>query len=93
MKHDFYFGTYSVYEDYYAIGETVEEVKTILWKMYVYNCYNKPTKEDRRIFEEEVYIRKIKGVQAFGYNTAHGESYTLKANKLTRTEQTNKIRF
>lgn len=87
MTHEFYFGSYSAYEEYYAIGETPEEVKAILWKMYCYNCYNKPTKEDKATFEEEVYIRKINGVQAFGYNTKYGESYTLKANKLIRTDK------
>lgn len=79
-----YFGTYSVYEEYYAIGESAEEVKKLLWRMYCFNCYNRPTKEDRKSFEEEVNIREIKTSKAWGYNTQYKECYKLSGNKLER---------
>jgi hypothetical protein len=87
MKHEFYFGIFRAYEDYYAIGETEQEVKTLLWRMYSYNFYGKPAKENKRIFEEEVYIKKVAGVQGFGYNTKFGASYTIKNNRLTNTNK------
>lgn len=81
-----YFGTFSSYEEYYAIGSNPEEVKKLLWRMYANNfCKgSKPTKEDRRIFEEEATIEEMEKVEAFGYNTAYKECYTLKSNKLQR---------
>lgn len=87
MTHEFYFGRFSAYEDYYAIGESKAKVKAILWKMYVWNCYDKPTKEDKQTFEEEVWIEKIEGVQSFGYNTKYGNSYTVKSNRLIDTDE------
>lgn len=87
MAHEFYFGVFKAYEEYYAIAETAEDVKKMLWKMYSFNYYGKPTKEDRETFNEEVYIKKVSGVQAFGYNTAYGETYTTKGNKLIRTDK------
>lgn len=90
MTHDFYFGRVSAYEDYYAIGNSKKEVKDILWKMYSFNFYGKPTEEDRRTFEEEVYIEKIEGVQSFGYNTKYGNSYTVKNNRLINTDELTK---
>lgn len=80
-----YFGTFSAYEDYYAVGSTKEEVKKMLWKMYSRNFYGKPTKEDRKSFEEEVYIREIKA-DCFGYNTMNKECYIAKGNRLERAK-------
>ena len=87
MKHEFYFGTFSSYEDYIAIGKTPEEVKAILWKMYTFNYYGKPNKDDRRIFEEEVNIYPVISGAAFGYNTAFHETYTTKGNRLITTKK------
>lgn len=84
MTNELYFGTFSSYEEYYAIGSTAEEVKNLLWKMYSYACYNKPTKEDRQTFEDEVTIEKFTGVKSFGYSTAYKECYIIKGRKLER---------
>ena len=67
-----YFGQYGCYEEYYAIGETAEEVKKMLWKMYRFNCWNKPNKEDRETFEDEVYIQRIEvsSGAVYGFNTS-----------------------
>lgn len=88
MTNKMYFGSFSSYEEYYAIGSNPEEVKKLLWRMYANNfCRgSKPTKEDRRIFDDEVCIEELAKVEAFGYNTAYKESYTLKNNRLKRLE-------
>lgn len=81
-----YFGSFGCYEDYYAIGSNPEEVKKILWKMYANNfCRgSKPTKEDRRDFEEVAYVEEVKAVEVFGYNTKCGDCFTLQNNRLKR---------
>lgn len=86
MTNTIYFGSFSGYEEYYAIGQSAEEVKRLLWRMYANNFYGKPTKEDRRVFDDEVSIEEIAAVELFGYNTAYKESYTLKNNRLKRLE-------
>lgn len=70
-----YFGTFGSYEEYYAFGNNPEEVKKILWKMYCRNCYGKPTKEDKRIFEEEHNVKAVKlptVEKSYGFNSADG---------------------
>ena len=84
MEHDLYFGIFYAYEEYYAIGETAEDVKKLLWKMYKNNFCGSPTKEDKRVFEDEIFIQKFRKTDNFGYETKYGECYTIKNNKLTR---------
>lgn len=86
MANTIYFGVFNSYEEYYAIGETAEDVKKLLWKMYCFNCYSKPTKEDRKTFEEEIYIRAIKSGKTFGYNTKFCECYKLSGARLERVK-------
>lgn len=81
-----YFGTFSAYEEYYAIGQSKEEVKTLLWKMYSRNFYGRPTKEDKATFEEEVSVEKFNLVEGFGYNTKFGGCYTLAKGRLKSLE-------
>ena len=72
MENEYiYIGEFESYEEYYAVGTSYAEVKTLLWKMYCRNCYNKPTKEERREFDDTVYIRElpINGA-GFGFNSA-----------------------
>lgn len=87
-----YFGTFGSYEEYYAFGNNPEEVKKILWKMYCRNCYNKPTKEDKRIFEEEHNVKAVKlptVEKSYGFNSADGcgRIFTLNGNHLVIAEE------
>ena len=89
MGNYIYIGEFGAYEEYYAVGTTYEEVKALLWKMYCGNCYNKPTREERKEFEETVYIRElpINDNCGFGFNSAVriDSIYTLtKSRKLKR---------
>lgn len=87
MTNTIYFGSFSGYEEYYAVGSTAEEVKRLLWRMYANNFYGRPTKEDRRVFESEAWIRKLEFCEGLGYNTMCGENYTIKGNKLQTAKE------
>ena len=78
-----YYGRYSAYEEYYAIADTYENCKKMLWAMYKNNFYGRPTKEDRAEFEETVNIEKISNFdlsKGFGVNT---KDYQPRANYRT----------
>ena len=67
-----FYGHFGAYEEYYAIADTYENCKAMLWAMYKRNFYGRPTKEDRATFEEEANIEEIKGFdlsKGFGVNT------------------------
>lgn len=81
-----YFGTFKAYEEYYAIADTAEGCKAMLWAMYKRNFYDRPTKQDKEDFEETVRIEKVTNFDlslGIGINTA---DYEVRENykKLTR---------
>lgn len=87
-----YVGQFSSYEEYYAFGSNYADVKDLLWRMYRRNC-DTTTAEDRRIFEDEVYVQVLEGVNApettYGFNTYDsGRMFGLKNNRLVDIEGT-----
>lgn len=72
----FFFGRFGAYEEYYAFGLTYDDCKDVLWRMYERNCERngyEPTEEDRKTFEEEVYISEFHNfniLNGFGFNTS-----------------------